>query len=380
MLRCDHSRRRTTDDRRTRSALERLRRPAGRGTPARLVALDGRQHRPRRHRARPHLAARRRRPRSAAVRRRHGRAPRRARAGAARDRRHGTRRSTPRCAPPTSSTWSWPSRPRRGGAPPAARGCEPDDAMKKVVWSEVVVDGGRRVEIALPPLPAVPGSTRTARAGARSDAAAVRDRLGGARAAARPAHDALAPGERARHRRPSRTGRASSTARSGRALVAAPRSGRVVDGVDRAVVRRAGDGALGRRRTARSTRLRRGAAARRGAAGERRRRRVPRRRRRSIRRRCRRAPRASRRSPARRFRLVLSGRQRGRRAAADGRRRAAAAGAAPRRRVPDLGVRAARRRPRALTPRRRPGSASSPTTTPSTPTRERMPARSTPPR
>ena len=63
----------------------------------------------------------------------------------ARDHRHGPRRSTPRCAPPTSSVWSWPSRPRRAGARPAARGFEPADAMKKVVWSETVVDGGDAV-------------------------------------------------------------------------------------------------------------------------------------------------------------------------------------------------------------------------------------------
>ncbi|MFE7846161.1 glycosyl hydrolase [Microbacterium sp. NPDC057407] len=47
----------------------------------------------------------------------------------------------------TSSGWS-----AAGG--PWVR---PSDAMKKVVWSETVVDGGDRVEIALPPLPDVAG-------------------------------------------------------------------------------------------------------------------------------------------------------------------------------------------------------------------------------
>ncbi|HWM17975.1 MAG TPA: glycosyl hydrolase, partial [Microbacterium sp.] len=47
----------------------------------------------------------------------------------------------------TSSGWS------AAGGP----WVEPADAMKKVVWSEQVVDGGRRVQVALRPLPAVAG-------------------------------------------------------------------------------------------------------------------------------------------------------------------------------------------------------------------------------
>ncbi|HEX5730651.1 glycosyl hydrolase [Microbacterium sp.] len=47
----------------------------------------------------------------------------------------------------TSSGWS------AAGGP----WVQPVDAMKKVVWSEAVVDGGRHLEISVPPLPSVPG-------------------------------------------------------------------------------------------------------------------------------------------------------------------------------------------------------------------------------
>ncbi len=72
--------------------------PPGRGAPARVVALDGRERRSRRHRARPPMAARRRRARRAGVRRRDGRTAGRPRAGAAGLRRRGTRRWTRRSA------------------------------------------------------------------------------------------------------------------------------------------------------------------------------------------------------------------------------------------------------------------------------------------
>ena len=82
----------------------------------------------------------------------------------------------PPCAPPPSSGSSSPSPHRRDGAPPAAPWVEPDDAMKKVVWSETVVEGGgeRDVELAaapggrrpLPGLPAL-GLRATARSGRR---------------------------------------------------------------------------------------------------------------------------------------------------------------------------------------------------------------------
>src|SRR6185312_13393360 len=54
-------------------------RAAGRGPPPGVVALDGRQRRPRGHPARPGVAAPRRRPRRADVQRRHGHAARRPR-------------------------------------------------------------------------------------------------------------------------------------------------------------------------------------------------------------------------------------------------------------------------------------------------------------
>ena len=123
-----------------------------------MVALDGRQHRPRRHRAGPDVASS-----DAGVR---GVqlfdggmgvplvVPEPVRPGSD----AWTRRSTRPCAQRMSWAWSWPSRHHRGGAPPAGPGCGPADAMKKVVWAEVLV--GRRTprrQISLPPLPSVAG-------------------------------------------------------------------------------------------------------------------------------------------------------------------------------------------------------------------------------
>ena len=57
----------------------------------------------------------------------------------------------------TSSGWS------AAGGP----WVEPDDAMKKVVWSETVVEGGGASTSSSPPFLRSPGPSRTARAGAR---------------------------------------------------------------------------------------------------------------------------------------------------------------------------------------------------------------------
>ena len=109
----------------SREALGRVLHAAGRGPAARLVALDGRQRRPRGHPARPGVAAPGRRPRRADVRRRHGHAARRPGEGARTGRRSGgTPSGWPR-RPPGSSAWSSPSRPPPAGAPPAARGSSP---------------------------------------------------------------------------------------------------------------------------------------------------------------------------------------------------------------------------------------------------------------
>ena len=58
---------------------------------------------------------------------------------------------------PSSSAWSSPWRPRAGWSAAGGPWVEPADAMKKVVWSETVVDGGRPVEQPLAPLPDVAG-------------------------------------------------------------------------------------------------------------------------------------------------------------------------------------------------------------------------------
>ena len=60
------------------------------------------------------------------------------------------------------------------------------DAMKKVVWSETVVDGGDPVRIELAPLPAVAGLYQDCPSVGRFGCRRLRDRLGRARAAVRP--------------------------------------------------------------------------------------------------------------------------------------------------------------------------------------------------
>ena len=75
-----------------------------------------------------------------------GHAARRPGEGAARLARVAGRRPARHRDRAASSGWSSPSRPRRAGARPAGRGSQPADAMKKVVWSETVVEGGRPVE------------------------------------------------------------------------------------------------------------------------------------------------------------------------------------------------------------------------------------------
>ena len=128
----------------------------------------------------------RRRPRSSAVRRRHGRAPRRARAGAPGsagvgrgDRHRGAHRRRARI-------WSWPSRPHRDGAPPAARG-----SSRRCDEEGRLVRGRRRRRQAActsrAPAPAggggsVPGHPSLGSIGCRR----LRDRLGRAGAALRP--------------------------------------------------------------------------------------------------------------------------------------------------------------------------------------------------
>ncbi len=74
----------------------------------------------------------------------------------------------------TSSGWS------AAGGPWVA----PEDAMKKVVWSETVVDGGGSVEIDLPPLPAVAGLYQDSPREGGGGSPRLRDRLGRARDAA----------------------------------------------------------------------------------------------------------------------------------------------------------------------------------------------------
>ncbi len=166
----------------------------------------------------------------------------------------------------TSSGWS------AAGGP----WVEPADAMKKVVWSESVVSGGGIVEVELPPLPAVPGLYQDCpRWGV------ARDGVGWAtdwRVLAFPA-DPLALDVADPARRP-RLGADRRLVVPDRRIVrpharaaAGPRW--LVDGVDRAGVRRSRHRPLGRRRVAGPARFRRGAAGIRGAAGERRRRRVP---------------------------------------------------------------------------------------------------------
>ena len=152
----------------------------------------------------------------------------------------------------TSSGWS------AAGGP----WVEPADAMKKVVWSESVVSGGGIAEVVLPPLPEVPGLYQDCpRWGAASRRTSATRRTG--------ACSRSPPTRRARRCEPRRRPRLGADRRlvvpdrrivRPHALAAAgPR--RVVDGVDRAGVRRARHRPLGRRRAAWAARVRRGAAA-----------------------------------------------------------------------------------------------------------------------
>ena len=69
---------------------------------------------------------------------------------------------------------------------------EPADAMKKVVWSETVVDGGP-VDIALPPLPDIPGTYQDAPRWGSRDAARWAAAWRVVALPAHPAHDVLRP-------------------------------------------------------------------------------------------------------------------------------------------------------------------------------------------
>ncbi len=136
---------------RPRRPVESLRRPARRSPPPRVVALDGRQCRRRGGGRGPRVAVPYRGARSAHVRRRDGNAV---------GRRHPSASGMPEwddaveaaaltaerlgmeIAIATSAGWS------ASGGP----WVKPEDAMKKVVWSEIVVEGGP-VDVALPDLP-----------------------------------------------------------------------------------------------------------------------------------------------------------------------------------------------------------------------------------
>ena len=96
---------------------------------------------------------------------------------------------------------------------------EPADAMKKVVWSETPVEGGRPVEQPLRPLPDVAGPYQDARVGAERPVRAGLDR---ARRPRRSRCPACCSRGRSTDRDRSTTGRAWSTAGSARA-VALPR-------------------------------------------------------------------------------------------------------------------------------------------------------------
>ena len=58
---------------------------------------------------------------------------------------------------PTNSASRWRSPPLLVGARPAARGCKPEQAMKKFVWSETRVEGGKKFTGTLPEPPTVTG-------------------------------------------------------------------------------------------------------------------------------------------------------------------------------------------------------------------------------
>ena len=217
--------------------------PPDEARPARLVALDGRQRRPRGHPARPRVAAPRRRARRADVRRRHGHAARRPGAGAARVAGVAGRGPARAGRPPASSAWSSPSPPPPGWSAAGGPWVEPADAMKKVVWSETVVEGGRPVEQRLRAAARTsPGRTRTARAGAPTPTPTGSPRTGSSLAV--PADQVApraAPGRRARASAPlDDWALPASTAASPRSVVAAAGPGRPVDGLDRAGLRRAG--------------------------------------------------------------------------------------------------------------------------------------------
>ena len=263
---------------------------------------------------------------------------------------------------------------------------EPADAMKKVVWSETVVDGGRPVEQRLPPLPDVAGPYQDCPRWGADPAAHrfVRDWVVVAvpaddvpgRAApccgrgVRPARRLVVPGRRQLRRRPSRC----------RGIPTAPSIAWLEQVFDEPVDRRRGDRRAARARGASAPRRRRTPCSRRATTAatyrvvaelpevaSRRPRPCP----------CARSP--SRRSRARRFRLVLTGTERRDGAAPSRRRRAAAAGPAAGVGVPRLGVRALGRAAGSTTPSSRPASPRRRTTTPSTPTRPRDRRRSTRP-
>ena len=99
----------------------------------------------------------------------------------------------------TSSGWS------AAGGP----WVEPADAMKKVVWSEHVVSGGGPVEVALPPLPAVPGLYQDCpRWGARPGGVGWATDWRVLAFPVDPSHEMLTPDRASAPRRRSTTGRA----------------------------------------------------------------------------------------------------------------------------------------------------------------------------
>ena len=259
---------------RGRPGLARLRRSARRGTPTCVVALDGRERRSRGHRARPPLAPRRRRTRRAGLRRRNGRTAGGPRCGSARVRGLGRGRGHGGAhrvgAPHGTRRRDLVGVERRRRAVGRARRRDEEGGLVGARRQRGRAGRGRAGAAArgAGPLPGLPAMGCLAR----------RRRLGHGLARAGVPRRPVARGADARPR--PRFGVDRRVVVPDRRFVrphartaAGPR--RLVDGLDRAGVRRSRHGALGRGRVAGTARLRRRAAGIRGAAGERRRRRVP---------------------------------------------------------------------------------------------------------